>query len=258
MARRWRLSFLLAISLALASCGDGEVTASWIVQREPLIPLRDVEFVDATNGWAVDWRGDILHTKDSGITWQVQYHQTNTDLEVLEFVDATNGWAIGWNGAMLHTNDGGITWQPQHSGIGRDLQDVHFVDTNTGWILADDGTIIQTNDGGIAWRTIQVTTDTAVLSGINSIHFVDATTGWATGGLNNAISILQTGDGGITWQVQNSGSVAGARAWVWADSQGGLSNTEYVATAQEIESAGIEVALQDGPRHNLSHSRRWR
>ena len=51
---------LLAISVALASCGDGDVTASWIVQREPLTSLRDVDFVDASAGWTVGDSGIIM------------------------------------------------------------------------------------------------------------------------------------------------------------------------------------------------------
>lgn len=52
--------------------------------------------------------GMILHTDDSGRTWQTQF-ETEKPLNSMYFLNGKSGWAIGRN-ILIYTKDGGNTW----------------------------------------------------------------------------------------------------------------------------------------------------
>jgi photosystem II stability/assembly factor-like uncharacterized protein len=124
---------------------------NWAQARVPVSSdLTAVWFVDARQGWAVGHDGVILHSADSGQTWEKQLdgRQVNTllvaDLQTkvaaqpddkrlsgllqeakrnLEagpdkpfmdvwFSDAKNGYAVGAYNLMFRTRDGGANWMP--------------------------------------------------------------------------------------------------------------------------------------------------
>ncbi|MEE8442786.1 MAG: YCF48-related protein, partial [Dehalococcoidia bacterium] len=151
---------------------------SWEAQQSrTAAELRDVAFIDASNGWAVGQGGTIVHTNNGGGSWETQFSGTEAGLEGVAFVDANNGWAVGDGGTILHTSDGGQSWQQQESGTGHTFNSVAFTDTNNGWVVGGGGTILHTNDGGQSWRR-QVS---YVNSHLIDITFADAHHGWAVG-----------------------------------------------------------------------------
>lgn len=58
----------------------------------------------------------ILHSPDSGQTWEAFATGQNLPILGLSFVDDQRGWAVGALGTVLATSDGGRTWQRQRSG----------------------------------------------------------------------------------------------------------------------------------------------
>ncbi len=77
--------------------------------------LTSVFFFGKQLGWAVGHDATILHTKDSGLTWQVQQYKPELEKPLLDIVfkSPLEGIAIGAYGLFFRTLDGGKTWQSE-------------------------------------------------------------------------------------------------------------------------------------------------
>jgi photosystem II stability/assembly factor-like uncharacterized protein/putative cell wall-binding protein len=186
--------------------------------------LNDVVFTDASHGWVVGTGGTtfegqelpcaILHTRNGGATWSLQYSASKHGLYGVAFTDASHGWAVGGGGIILHTSDAGGTWKPQDSGTTADLYDVTFADARTGWAVGSPGTILHTFNGGATW-----TEQTSGTRGnLYSVHFIDANTGWAAG---QGGTVVATTDGGKTWTQQPTGAVNPLHSVQFVDANNG-------------------------------------
>ena len=78
--------------------------------------LTTVFFIDDKLGWAGAHDTVILHTRDGGESWEIQYEDPipggdipKPVLDIL-FIDENTGYAIGAYGLMLKTVDGGKNW----------------------------------------------------------------------------------------------------------------------------------------------------
>src|SRR4029079_4973374 len=58
----------------------------------------------------------IVHSPDSGKSWQVFRTEQTAPLRGLCFLYEYRGWAVGSFGTILHTRDGGQSWRVQHPG----------------------------------------------------------------------------------------------------------------------------------------------
>lgn len=89
----------------------------WTLCNPPLTGswLNDVEFISEQEGWAVGRNGVILHTVNSGDSWELQ--QTPVDypphIQSVKFIDNDTGFAIGGvfgRTFALKTTNGGKEW----------------------------------------------------------------------------------------------------------------------------------------------------
>src|SRR5258705_1533431 len=69
--------------------------------------LRDVQFIDASNGWAVGEYGTVVHTTNGGLSWYEQEFARTDNILAISMISADEGWAAGDNGVILHTTDAG-------------------------------------------------------------------------------------------------------------------------------------------------------
>ena len=171
--------------------------------------------VSATDVWAVDSGGALLHSSD-GVRFAEQPYPIRgaTALMGISFPDVSDGWVVGSSdeygdgSVILHTSDGGATWGPQQSNLGGELDGVDFIDAHTGWAISDDNsgensganvTMQHTTDGGATWIPQFVAGNTA----LSTVDFVDANAGWAAGGWYSdagpAGAVFSSTDGGFTW-----------------------------------------------------------
>ncbi|MDJ0763540.1 MAG: YCF48-related protein [Myxococcota bacterium] len=77
--------------------------------------LFDTSFVDEQTGWAVGRNGIIIHTNDSGVTWELQHRSKLPEERILRsvsFADRQHGVAVGTHGQILTSSDGGKHWVP--------------------------------------------------------------------------------------------------------------------------------------------------
>lgn len=74
--------------------------------------LTNIFFYNEKLGWAVGHDASIIHSRDGGITWQVQLYRPSLEKPLLNIVFRTplEGIAIGAYGLFFRTIDGGETW----------------------------------------------------------------------------------------------------------------------------------------------------
>lgn len=92
---------------------DGEIWQQADVPTQTT--LTSVFFLNDKLGWAVGHDATILHTKDSGLHWQIQQYKPELEKPLLDITFKTplEGIAIGAYGLFFRTLDGGKTWQSE-------------------------------------------------------------------------------------------------------------------------------------------------
>jgi len=79
----------------------------WTAQFIPGLPaytsVTSLNFVSASEGWAVCDGGYIAHTDNGGNNWTLQNSGTGSDLEDVFFVNSSLGFAVGDGGVFLST-----------------------------------------------------------------------------------------------------------------------------------------------------------
>lgn len=143
--------------------------------------LTSVFFLDQHLGWAVGHDATILHTKDGGENWQIQYYQPDMEKPLFDvvFKNSQEGVVVGAYGLMLRTLDGGVTWQNefhQEFLLADDidylnelkaedeeayLDEISFIlphfnrlvaDGRTMFLLGETGLLAKSNDFGKSWQ----------------------------------------------------------------------------------------------------------
>jgi photosystem II stability/assembly factor-like uncharacterized protein len=164
--------------------------------------LRAVQFVDASEGWAVGDEGVVWHTIDGGRNWERQPTGVRASLRSVHFLDPYTGWAVGREelphnggsvGVVLMTRDGGLKWERVGDNSLPGLNRVRFFDPRCG-IAVGDGTdqypsgVFATADGGQTWKPLPGPRTTTWLAA----DFADSRTG-VLGGAWGRLSVLQQG-----------------------------------------------------------------
>lgn len=157
---------------------------NWSSQNAPdtSYALKSVYFLNVNEGWTVGGEYDtltgegkdgvILHTINSGNTWEVQIDSAPYQLWDVYFINSQKGWACGYKDSV------------------------------------SPGLVLKTDDGGNTWTLIMTPEVSLGPYGIYGIEFIDEFTGfaagagsrWNTSGSYFAV-FLNTDDGGNTWNV---------------------------------------------------------
>ena len=199
MSHRWRhhhfVCFIVTsfVTLALLPGCKEEVTrkADWETH------FTDLHFANAKLGWIVGLEGLIIHTDDSGQTWNRQEVDTTGDFKAVHFANSRYGWAVGDDGLIAATDDGGRHWYLQRSGTWAMLRDVFFANAKEGWVVGEGAHVLYTQDGGKTWKRREFVTEFP----LSGAWFVNNQRGWIVGGQDR---ILHTNDGGKTWGEQTN------------------------------------------------------
>jgi len=134
----------------------------------------DIFFADRLLGWVVlqsdrgfgpssSW---LMHTKDGGLTWGVQWESTDAGLTRVSITNAKNGWLTGskWPSIPLvfHTVDRGEHWTDVSASLlrevgekaGGSVRDVIPEGSLAATVLTPNGVVFTTTDAGRNWREI--------------------------------------------------------------------------------------------------------
>lgn len=155
-----------------------------------------VQILD-NRAWIVGYYGTILHSKDKGISWEIQSSPTPSALFRVRFVNGEKGWISGSYGTLLHTVDGGRNWLARPAGTTEHLFGLTWTDEKLGWAVGSRGTIIHTSDGGRSWIDSSLPEDLT----LTSVSFINPTAGWIVGEFG---VIFQSQNGGKRWVKQKS------------------------------------------------------
>jgi len=192
-----RLFFSCIAGLILGSAPVVLASAN-TVKKEPALNENyfGVNILD-DRAWIVGYYGTILHSRDRGLTWELQPSPTRSALYSVRFVTPDKGWISGSYGTLLQTNDGGKNWTVMPSGTTEHLFDLSWPDRRNGWAVGSRGVILRTEDGGGSWTESSVKGDLT----LSSVALVNTRRGWIAGEFG---VIFQTQDGGKSWVKQKS------------------------------------------------------
>lgn len=166
---------------------------SWRQAKVPVsTTLTAIQFVDASNGWAVGHSGVVLHSTDGGETWALQLDgRKAAELEFraassagndesaqyrvrsaqrliddgadkpflsLAFADAQHGLVVGAFGMVFHTDDGGVTWTSWMDRV-TNPHGLHiYAAVQQGsqiYLAGEQGFLLRSLDGGHAFSALQ-------------------------------------------------------------------------------------------------------
>ena len=244
--------------------------ATWQEQySDPRAYLLDVDFADASNGWAVGTRGAVRHTSDGGATWTAEAVGMGSVFGLVEAPTPSDAWVLGRDrrdrSAFLHTADAGATWSEVRTPAGLWPVTMRFPTGSEGWIAGwgrNDTRVAHTTDGGATWTTVRVPSAAALLP--IALDFVDSSRGWMVGQKisDSTMRVLRTEDGGTTWSAAGApfedavssvdfvddehGWVAGAG--VWSTDDGGDTWTQrtkatgYGSTVVAVDAGHVWAA----------------
>jgi photosystem II stability/assembly factor-like uncharacterized protein len=112
-----------------------------------------VYFRDANNGWTVGFSGQILRSKDGGVTWTAQTSPARSSLSSVLFDSSNRGW-ITADDSLLTSEDGGETWKNVSIG-GDQLFLCQLISVNGApWAIGQLGVLRETSPGP-AWKKIE-------------------------------------------------------------------------------------------------------
>lgn len=160
---------------------------------------------------AVGDHGDVVFSRDDGVTWTQVIVPTRALLTAVSFPDTTHGWIVGHDGVILATADGGVTWTRQDSGKDLDtvFLDVLFLNATHGFAVGAYGNFLVTKDGGQTWTVRKPSAE--------EVHY-NRLSADAAGNLflaGESGTLLISTDGGETWLKRNvpyDGSLFGSLA----------------------------------------------
>ena len=200
---------------------------NWVAASVPtaMSSLKELQFLNDRQGWAVTLTGQLFATADGGATWLRRPDVPGLQFRLVQFVDDKTGLAWVRDSAhfesLWRTTDGGETWlatsMSGRSGTG--VSKIYFVDTNNVWMVGTwNERIWRSRDGGKFWDAPAV--PTGQFTGLYDIQFVDAQRGWVVGAEG---AVLSTSDGGQSWQRQDTATAASVTfaTMFWRDAETG-------------------------------------
>jgi photosystem II stability/assembly factor-like uncharacterized protein len=248
---------------------------NWTVQQANTNPMYDVKFSSPTTGIAIDSKGYVWSTNNSGTAWTSSLLPITTTFGSTTIatreIDLTSGnyFIVGDGGNIFKSTNTGSSWIDKGSAITQQqLRKIVFTDDNIGYTgecpSSGNSNLLKTTDGGQTWTVLYT-----IPNPIYSISMPTSTT-WYIGCSNN--TIYKTTDAGVTFSPLSnfpSGFTAltyyamafadasvgyvggGSSAKVMKTTDGGSSWTD-ISTAAGFTGTIYEIALIDANTFYLS------
>ncbi|PVX24147.1 MAG: hypothetical protein CW716_10735 [Candidatus Bathyarchaeum sp.] len=151
-----------------------EITTGFVVEYNLTNPIESVDMISSTDGWAVGYRGTIVHW--DGTCWSLvecpQIFASRTIWSV-DMVSSTDGWAVGDGGRIIRWD--GTSWNNVTSPTASHLFSLAMIDSDDGWAVGSDGAVIHWD--GNEWSNATGPTGAWLFS----VKMVSSTEGWVLG-----------------------------------------------------------------------------
>ncbi|MCB2205836.1 hypothetical protein KQI65_13915 [bacterium] len=171
--------------------------ATWEESPHPAeSALTCIRFVDNSAGYLAAHDGRMLHTTDTGVTWEPMHTSQFNIPHAVSFTSRDEGWLAG--DGIFHTTDGGLHWERQNAEQDSLLYNMFFLDNTHGWIIGDSGRVQRTTDGGASWQYQHL--PAGKRQGLVRVFFSDTLHGWI---VRSDGVLFRSEDGGSTWHSQN-------------------------------------------------------
>lgn len=206
------LTLIIILSFSNAYSIDG-----WIGYQTPISEqASNIYFVNSMTGWAVFASGKIIKSTDGGITWTIQFSNSNYKLNLLSFIDENTGWCAGGSRNLfalnyyylVGTTNGGNTWDSLFYGIIDQsyISNIYLKTPILGFMLGDGGNgsgsqgfFYKSTSFGSAWNSLLTQTHVYL-----DVKFKDNNTGWVTTKYtddtgHDTATVMKTTNAGNTW-----------------------------------------------------------
>jgi photosystem II stability/assembly factor-like uncharacterized protein len=169
------------------------------------LPIRDIYFVDANNGFAVGGEnacagtgctppgGFILRTQDAGQTWSRIFTPLNKyEINSITFLNKLVGFCVGVN-VIYKTVDGGQSWtENQVNNLSGNMMKIKFKDSQNGFIVCLFDKILKTTDAGTTWQ---------ITSPNKNSGYYSVSTSNEQSYVSGQGKILKSVDNGVSWNT---------------------------------------------------------
>ncbi len=197
-----------------------KTTDNWATLTPVITDFSDyfegIGFNAAGNLIASCWKGDMLRSQDSGLTWSERTVPINF-IYGTSVVDNNTWYMVGDVGYIMKTTDGGSNFTRLTVTTGNAAAPyeysrfyaTYFKNALEGWVTGKTaGKIYHTLDGGATWSFFQVP-GVAASKSYYKLQFINDTIGYAIGpDTYNA----KTNDGGLTWTALANVGIPGGTA----------------------------------------------
>lgn len=170
--------------------------------------LRKLYFTDLNNGWAASLSGSIIHTTNSGKTWQIQTTNVTTPIVDIFFLGPQKGWALTYPSeppfgtSILKTDNGGLSWIKDSVFFENEIFSTVFFSNDSIGYVGGQG-IKKTTDGGLTWFNAFIEPGGVSTLPVNKFIFYSDIFGYACGGRVDVAGVIwKTTDGGNNWSSQ--------------------------------------------------------
>jgi len=164
---------------------------------------RDVDFVDAQNGFVSANDGDMFKTTDGGTNWTTLNAGTNQNVTKLSMVSNQTIFAAGSYFQIRKSTDGGLTWIPIVDWPRVSFRAIGIADSSNITAGSFGGDISHSFDAG---NTFSFPGNSIIPNHGNAycVYFQSPTLGFLAG---QSAEIAKTTDGGNTWTATNMSAV---------------------------------------------------
>jgi photosystem II stability/assembly factor-like uncharacterized protein len=156
------------------------------------------------DAWISGAGATLLHSTDSGRTWQPQDTSSTVDLNDLTFVSPTVGWAGNWE-AVMRTTDGGQGWTTTDPCGTDTVQCLFALDATHAWAGCSPynkkrawTSLFRTTDGGASWATLSLPCP------FDDVVFTSPTDGW---GVADTDTVVDPGNGAMPFIVDVTSTI---------------------------------------------------
>jgi len=192
-------------------CKSTNAGLNWSLSS--LSPCNSIAFKNENEIFACDIFGYILKSSNSGINWNSQMIQSQTNLYSIYFVNQTLGFICS-NSRIFKTSNGGNNWSSCYYDSLETTYSLSFSDSLTGFASGRFGLLLRTINGGNNWNRL---TTRIASTNLTSIDFPTSNTGFVFGNYYNGDlsftgTILKTTNNGLNWSNNFSSTNYGFRS----------------------------------------------